>query len=298
MTPSDSRRASIMSPTADDSRVAILQATQGLRKASGDEELREERSKAVSRAAYVHVHPTHFSRYSSGLPALTARSGLKKSLMDLSAFSTETNRRLDDTYFALLEKLSILQNTINTIKDVAIMSHTTSDTLQTESQELVEDIQGQLDAMGNFDEHEKRIRALQARIETGQAKIGSLSDRVDVVKKRIEMWEQADREWQERTRRRLKVVWIIISVVFFAILALLLSVQYMEPVLESAGVDMTNRSLPIVGKGGSERTRPNGSIPRGLTERDECPSDGKVQVPLILKDRPRDEDRLRLLDEL
>jgi hypothetical protein len=221
--------------------------------------------------------------------------------MDLSAFSTNTTRRLDHAYYAVLEKMSVLQSTVIAMKQLAAMSQATNETLDRESRELISDIQGQLESMGEFEDHEKRITALQDRIHTSRTKIRTLSDRVDVVRERIEGWETADREWQERTRKRLKVIWIIMSVVFFAMVLLFLSAQYAESVLESTGVNMTNTSISASMKSSSSGTameRPNGSIPRALTERDECREEDNLLVPSILKERVHEDDRLRLFDEL
>jgi hypothetical protein len=153
-------------------------------------------------------------------------SGLKKSLVDLDAFSVATTRRLDDTYYGILEKLGTLQSTIISIKELAGMSQETSQVFKADSQGLVAEIESQLDAFGKFDEQQKRIESLQSRIYAGREKVEKLSGRVDIVRERVEGWERADREWQERTRKRLKVVWIITSTVALAMVLLFVGAQY------------------------------------------------------------------------
>ncbi|KAI2629794.1 hypothetical protein GGR54DRAFT_279478 [Hypoxylon sp. NC1633] len=153
-------------------------------------------------------------------------AGLRKSLVELSTSSTATTRRLDDTYYAVLEKLSMLQSTIVALKELASMSQELNANFKEESQGLVSELEQQADSFGQFDDQQKRIEELQGRIHTGRDKVDTLSKRVDIVRERIESWERADMEWQERTRRRLKIIWIITSVVVFSLVLLFIGAQY------------------------------------------------------------------------
>ncbi|KUI66024.1 hypothetical protein VM1G_01581 [Cytospora mali] len=137
-------------------------------------------------------------------------SGLKKSFIDLTTFSTSTTHHLDETYYNVLEKLSSLRKTIVALKDLAAASASTSDGFMTDSQSVLSEAQAQLDAFGQFDEQEKRVQALQDRVHGGRERIEALSTRVDAVRQKVESWERADREWQERTRRRLKTIWGVV----------------------------------------------------------------------------------------
>lgn len=125
----------------------------------------------------------------------------------MNTFSTLTTRRLDETYYNVLEKLTSLQNTIVALKDLAQASTTTNDGFIAESQAVITEAQAQLDGFGDFTEQQRRVQALQERVHGGRERIAALSARVDVVRQRVEKWERADREWQERTRRRLKIMW-------------------------------------------------------------------------------------------
>jgi len=91
---------------------------------------------------------------------------------------------------------------------------------------MVGDISTQLDALGQFEDQQKRIAALQGRIYKGKEMIRSLSQRVDAVSQRIDRWQRADKAWQERTRKRLTIGWAITSVVTFVLIALFVTGQY------------------------------------------------------------------------
>jgi len=154
-----------------------------------------------------------------------------------------TTRRFEDTYYSVLEKLGTLQNTIVALKELAGLSREMNLAFTTEAEELVTDVGSQLDGFGQFEDQQRRIEKLQSRISAGRDRIKILSKRVDVVGERIENWENADKEWQERTRKRLKAVWVVTSILLFIFLALFLSVQYAPESLENATMRLANDSL-------------------------------------------------------
>lgn len=119
-----------------------------------------------------------------------------------------------------------MQSTILALQELAGLSDQMNNVFNAEAKELVTDISSQLDAFGQFEDQQRRIEKLQGRIYTGRDKIRVLSQRVDLVMDRIENWERADREWQERTRKRLKAVWVVTSIVLFCLLFLFLGAQY------------------------------------------------------------------------
>ncbi|KAJ3954143.1 hypothetical protein N0V92_009357 [Colletotrichum tropicale] len=216
-------------------------------------------------------------------------TGLKKSLVDLSSFSTTTTRRLDETYYSVLEKKSMLHNTISAIKELAVASRRLTGEFEREAEEMARDVDGQLATFGQFNEQEQRIEALQTRIEKGRTRIQGLGERVDLVRRRIEGWERADREWQEKTRKRLRTVWIVMSVVFAILILLFIGAQYAQQV---GGVDLEDVAAKIVEKG-ANRTPGLGVDSKG---------DGSQErhVPPLWGDRGgrEEEDRLRVFDEL
>jgi len=162
-------------------------------------------------------------------------------LLDLGEFSTEASRRLDETYYSVLEKMSVLQTSIIGLKELAQRSRKIPDDFQRDTESLASDIRAQVDSFNRFEQQRTRIDLLQDRIEKGRAKIATLTERVDVVRGRVEGWERADKDWQERTRKRLKVVWTIMSVIFFAMLLLFVSAQYADPEeLAEAGFNVPN----------------------------------------------------------
>ncbi|KAG7293145.1 hypothetical protein NEMBOFW57_003191 [Staphylotrichum longicolle] len=213
LTPSASRRTSILYASADEVMMPAIKALSENGPVNG---VVKEQQKAATR-----------------------ESGLQRSLAELETFASATTKQLDDTYYSVLEKLNALQNTVAALKDLAEQSSQLNSTFSSEADELVTDVSAQLDAFEQFDDQQKRIESLQNRIEAGRELIRSLSERVDAVSERIESWGRADREWQEKTRKRLKAVWIVTSVVVFLVLSLLIGSQYLPD-----GLDETASRVP------------------------------------------------------
>ncbi|RYC54773.1 hypothetical protein CHU98_g11436 [Xylaria longipes] len=158
--------------------------------------------------------------------AAAATASLRKSLVELNAFSNATLARLDETYSSVLQRLGSLHSTIVALKELAAMSQGINERFTSESRALVDEIESQLSVYDQSADQKKRIQDLQARIHAGRDKVQALSTRVDAVRGRIEGWEKADKEWQERTRLRLKAIWIIISIALFVLVCLLVGAQY------------------------------------------------------------------------
>lgn len=136
---------------------------------------------------------------------------LRNTIMGLNTLSNNTTRRLDNTYYAVLEKLSMLQSTIMSMKELASVTNQLNEEFKTESKGVVQDVETQLDGFEGFEDQQKRIQELQERVMAGRERIKTLGSRVDVVREKVEGWEKAEEEWQEKTRKRLRVLWILMA---------------------------------------------------------------------------------------
>ncbi|KAF7564043.1 hypothetical protein G7046_g21 [Stylonectria norvegica] len=218
MSPDQSRRPSIMLQRDDENRITNV-LVQFEPNVDVEEKLREEQEKASSRV-----------------------EGLKQSLVDLGTFSSSTSRRLDETYYAVLEKTTSLQNTMAALKDLAETSRKIHGDFEKDSREIENDITVQLAKFGQFKEQENNIESLQTRVQVGRAKIESLSNRVDLVRERIESWERADTHWQEKTRKRLKAIWVFVSIFALAMTLMYFGAKYVPPNLDIRRLDSSKVS--------------------------------------------------------
>lgn len=147
-------------------------------------------------------------------------------MVDLGDLSSETTRLLDDTYSSVLEKMGVLQSTILGLKELALQSRDVSESFGREAAEVRDEVDAQIREFNDFQAHEERIRVLRTRVDVSHDKVSSLGRRVDVVRDMVEGWERADREWQERTRRRLMVIWGITSAIVSVLVLLYYGAQY------------------------------------------------------------------------
>ncbi|KAK3900929.1 hypothetical protein C8A05DRAFT_16820 [Staphylotrichum tortipilum] len=212
LTPSASRRTSILYASAD--------------------EVIPPPTKTSEDSAAVVTNGLAMEQQQQKAAAAARESGLHRSFADLETFATTTTKQLDDTCYSVLEKLGTLQATIVALKELAEHSRDLSSTFDADSRELVGEISAQLDAFDRFEDQARRITSLQSRINTGRELVRSLSARVDAVSERVEGWGRADREWQEKTRRRLKVVWVVTLGVAVLVLSLFIGAQYVSEGLE------------------------------------------------------------------
>lgn len=140
----------------------------------------------------------------------------------MNTLSNTTTRRLDNTYYSVLEKLSILQSTVTSLKELAGLTRVLNEEFKQASEEVVTEVETSLNGFEGFEAQQRRIEGLAARVKNGREKIKTLGDRVELVKERVDGWERSEGEWQERTRKRLKLLWIIVAgcgVVIFGLLA-------------------------------------------------------------------------------
>ena len=223
--------------------------------------------------------------------------------MDLHHFSTTATRRLDDTYYSILKKLGLLQSTIASLKELADDSQQLQASFQAESDEIARDFGAQLDALGQFDEQQERIEALQGRIRAGRDRAQGLSERVRVVQGRIEGWENADEEWQERTRRRLKVIWVIMSTVLCALFCLFLlgkyapgSVMDASPLVTDLATGGKNEGrTPALGEDGRAANSSGGS---GGVNAEALTDEVREELNKRRGDAAAEDALMRVLDEL
>jgi len=237
---------------------------------------------------------------------LIAKSELRNALQDLNSLSTNTASRLDNAYWRVLEKVSDLRRTIATMKELATMTRSLNQAFKTESQEIVTEVETALQGFQGFNEQQKRIEDLATRVKTGREKIRVLGERAQVVKGRVDGWERAEGEWQERTRRRLKVLWIVIAIcggLFFVGMVL----QYTPARTQGPGV---LKGISMSTLGGPLGPGTEGKVPDfvrlGAEDKNESWSLNRSKAKLSekLKERTErqkqmDEDpRLRMFDEL
>lgn len=115
---------------------------------------------------------------------------------------------------------------VKALKDLAQASCDLQMGFDMAAQELETDVTTQLRNLGHFESQQSTIETLQNRIHLGRQTADKLAARVDVVRKQIEGWERADRAWQEKTRKRLRITWAALLSIVCLIGLLFMSFGY------------------------------------------------------------------------
>jgi chromosome segregation ATPase len=133
---------------------------------------------------------------------------LRTALKSLSDQSLKTSRRLDDTYYSILEKVSVLRQTIGSLQELSGLTKELRENFESDTKELVEDVQGQYDGFDNFDNQQHQIVVLEDRIKISKKKADSLTDRLAKAKERVDARAQAELEWAAKNSRRFCLIGI------------------------------------------------------------------------------------------
>jgi DNA repair exonuclease SbcCD ATPase subunit len=126
---------------------------------------------------------------------------LRTTFHSLSDDSLKTSRQLDDTYYSILEKLTVVRRAIANLQELSNMTKQLHETFQADTRELTEDIQGQFDGFADFKGQEKELEELENRIKVGTEKADALTKRLDEAKSKVEAREKVEREWEKKTNR-------------------------------------------------------------------------------------------------
>jgi predicted RNase H-like nuclease (RuvC/YqgF family) len=130
-----------------------------------------------------------------------ARRDLCAALQSLSDQSLKTSRRLDDTYYSILEKVSVLRQTIGTLQELSGLTKELHDNFKTDTSELVEDVTGQVEAFDGFQTQQKQVSSLESRIKAGKEKADSLTARLAKAKERVDAKAKSEAQWQAKNTR-------------------------------------------------------------------------------------------------
>ncbi|ORY04028.1 hypothetical protein BCR34DRAFT_605026 [Clohesyomyces aquaticus] len=219
---------------------------------------------------------------------------LRSSLQSLSDQSLKTSRRLDDTYYSVLEKVSVLRQTIGSLQELSGLTKELHENFQADTEELVEDVKSQLEGLDNFDSQQRQVEMLEERIQAGRTKAVALNERLTDARKRVDARAKLEAEWEVQTSRRLRMLWGILGSIAVLVVTLILFQQLrpmhpgntkMAPDFRSRS-DLVDSSLPKHAKEALINTSPAKSIPR-------------VSSPFYKPVSPSDDDpRLHVFDEL
>lgn len=115
----------------------------------------------------------------------------------------KTSRRLDDTYYAILEKVSVLRQTIGSLQELSGLTKELRLNFESDTKELLEDVEGQVEGFDSFRIQQAQVEGLETRIKAGREKADELTSRIVKAKERVDARAKAEAEWEAQNTRKL-----------------------------------------------------------------------------------------------
>ncbi|KAL3456675.1 hypothetical protein BJX64DRAFT_37674 [Aspergillus heterothallicus] len=143
---------------------------------------------------------------------------LRSALSVIGTLATDITRRLDYTYYGLLEKVAALNMTIVSFQELSDSTSNLFEEFQRETTGLQQDIRKQVADLDEFQPQMQKIEALEERMRTSKSRAKTLGNRLEAMRTEIERWDKREMEWQMRTNQRLRMFWGFITAVILAIL--------------------------------------------------------------------------------
>ncbi|KAF9633734.1 hypothetical protein BFW01_g4628 [Lasiodiplodia theobromae] len=136
---------------------------------------------------------------------------LRTALRVLDEQSMATTRRLDDTYYSILEKVASLHGTIGGLQELSTLTKRLRAGFAADAAELVDEVDGSLDGIGDFAAQARLLEEFEARIAAGKERAARLNERLDAARKRVDERERMEEEWRTSVNRRLRIFWSVLA---------------------------------------------------------------------------------------
>ena len=167
----------------------------------------------------------------------------------IGTLATDITRRLDYTYYNLLEKIAALNATVASFQELSNSTSTLFNDFERETTSLEHEIRKQFGELNEFQPQIQRIEVLEERMRVGRAKAEALNAKLEEMRDEVHRWEEKEVEWQTRVTKRLRIIWgLVLSGVLAFMIACIIQIW---PTAVSQGTDMsplaemlTNHSTP------------------------------------------------------
>ncbi|KAI6819694.1 hypothetical protein KC332_g9805 [Hortaea werneckii] len=148
---------------------------------------------------------------------------LARSLKEVEDMGMSSTRQLDDTYYAILEKASILRSTVASLQQLAEESRRMHQQFKDDSGALETDTRENFDHFNNFEEQEKTINELVTKLQSSKDETNKLNERLEKARTRIETYEQKQEAHRAKRRKQWHAVWgTLLGVILLVVTVLLL----------------------------------------------------------------------------
>lgn len=241
-----------------------------------------------------------------------AEEELQRRLAAVNMTCVEITRRLDYTYYSVLEKVGNLVAIVQSFHSLSSQTRDLIDNLTAEASALEKDVTTKVETFKtSFDERYVRVKQLEERGARANAKAQELGQRLENARERVEAWERK----QVAERRRRHWFWRSVWTAFIALVVIVFfGLTWREWQSEVAVMKTTpmggddgklghlNQSL-LLEKGAAGPMEVPADLKSTLSGTAEKTSGfarkrSTSQATTAIVDRPIEDERLRHLDEL
>ena len=147
---------------------------------------------------------------------------LRSSLQAVEEAGMSSTRQLDDTYYAILEKASILRSTVTSLQALVDESQKLHSNFQSDTRKLEVDTKNTAQSFQGFKTQEVKINALVSRLEAARGKTDEVSGRLEEARLRVEAYEEGENVKSKRRRTRFNMTGIMLLSVIVMVVAILI----------------------------------------------------------------------------
>lgn len=198
-----------------------------------------------------HIRPEDIEK--SKKENVKRENELRDSLSAVEEVAMSSTRQLDDTYYAILEKASLLRSTVASLQQLAEESRRMHWRFEEDTKQLEQGTKTSFDGFANFDPQQLIINSLVDQLKHSKESTDCLNDRLETARHRVEAYEEREKQKRKTSRQRWSAVWVMLAGLAVVIVAVIIAknratvggtVHEVAKVLDGFGHDISAILLP------------------------------------------------------
>lgn len=193
-----------------------------------------ERQAQAEREERLRVKPEDVEK--ARLANVKREEELRQSLKSVEEVGMSSTRQLDDTYYAILEKASILRSTVVSLQQLAEESRRMHQHFGEDTEQLEKETRQNLESFGSFEQQEQAIDDLVSKLNDSKGETDKLNERLTAARNRVEAYERRDNAKQVKRKKRWQATWGTLLGISVLVMALMLLRNYRQVTRNLGGV--------------------------------------------------------------
>lgn len=150
-------------------------------------------------------------------------SELRRAIEKVEDLGMRSTRELDDTYYSILEKAEVMQDTVNEMQRLAEESKASREKFERDAQALQRDVGETIEGYEEFKPQQVRIESLVMRLRDSKSRTDTLNERLESARGRVEGYEKRYYQRQALRRKQWGITWGSVIAGMALIVALLIA---------------------------------------------------------------------------